>query len=55
MPDKLFVLDVIQHWFINLSNLLLTEKQKSVEGRGGVLFQQIPHRLSAKGYFSAYT
>lgn len=33
MPDRLFVLDLIQHTFINLSNLSLAEKQESLGRR----------------------
>lgn len=37
MPDRLFVLDLIQHTFINLANLSLAEKQESLGRRACVI------------------
>lgn len=37
MPDRLFVLDLIQHTFINLANLSLAEKQESLGRRACVV------------------
>lgn len=52
MPDRLFVLDVIQHQFINLPNLSLTEKQKSWgqgAGEGGCfILENFPQAFSKR-------
>lgn len=51
MPGRLFVLDVIQHQFINLSNLSLTEKQKSLGGREVFYFRKFPTAFQQKATF----